>query len=65
MKGYLQDYTVKPINIKTPQKPKNISTDKNAEQKQKNRDRALNLYQALMTEIIELKGFLMEDLYNI
>ena len=25
----------------------------------------INLYEALMTEIIELKGFLMEELYNI
>ena len=65
-KWYLREHTVKPINIITPQKPKNNSTDENTEQKQnKYRDRALNLYEALMTEIIEPKGFLMEKLYNI
>ena len=41
-KGYLREHTVKPINIITPQKPKNNSTDENTEQKQnKHRDKSL------------------------
>ena len=34
IKGHLREHTVKPINIKTPQKPKNNSTDKKTDQKQ-------------------------------
>ena len=65
----LRDHTARPINIITRQKPKNNSTDEsksNREQQQNQHgDRLVNSYETLMAEIIELKGFVMEELHDI
>ena len=65
----LRKETIKSIDIITPQKPKNNSTDEhkgNTEQKQnEHRDRPLNSYEAVMAKITELKSFVMEELYTV
>ena len=65
----LRKHTIRAIDIIIPQKSKNNSTDENkgnTEQKQnERRDRPLNSYETLMAEIMELKGFVTEERYNI
>ena len=65
----MREHTVKPINIITPQRPKNNPADEhkgNTDQKQnEHRDRPLNFYEVLIAEIIELKSLVMKELYSI
>ena len=64
----LREHTIKPVDTITPQNPKNNSTDEhksNIEKKQnEHRDRP-ETYEALMAEIFDMKGFVMEELYII
>ena len=68
-KDLQKSFTIKSIDIITPQKPKINSTDEskgNTEQKQnEHRDRALNSYESLMAKITKLKSFVIEELYTV
>ena len=62
-----QPLFAKPIDIITPQKPKNNSTDENkgnTEQTQNKHGKPLlNSYKALMPETTDLKVFVMKEVY--